>query len=352
MNASLNSAENTFLQIRGCTWASLDPDKRAAIVDQAFNYWRAHGFPYYRPTQRQIGQEFSRLKEKDWKAIFTDRGIRTSNAGLRLANAFQPGMWKAKVHRYRSPMEVFNNDQLLRKAIERALKIWPDRYGANASCLRRMLKTFPDTASVSNYRPMVAKAVIAKYSQEGPVVDFSAGYGGRLLGALALNRTYIGIEPTSSQVAGFQRMMKAIQRLEFSLPEVEIRNGVAENELSSLRAKSAELVFSSPPFFNWEHYSGSSSQSFKRFPSYELWRSNFLVPVIAESHRILKKHGHLALNVSNGKRLPSMTHVREAAESIGFTLLAMHRMVFPKIPYLHPRNGEAVKTELLLVFRK
>jgi hypothetical protein len=352
MKTSFHSAENTFLQIRGGTWASFAPRKRAAIVEQAFNYWRAHGFPYYQLTEKQIIQEFSRLKEKDWKAVFTDSGLRSSNAGLRLANAFQPGMWKAKVHRYRTPMEVFNDDQLLRKAIERALKIWPDRFGANASCLRRILKTFSDTASVSNYRPMIAKAVIANYSQEGPVVDFSAGYGGRLLGALALNRSYIGIEPGCDQITGLRRMMKSLRRLKFLLPEVEILNRVAEKEMPTLRARSAELVFSSPPFFNWEHYSEAHSQSFRRFPDYELWRSNFLEPVIAESHRILKRHGHLALNVSNGNRLPSAAHVREAAESIGFTLLAIHRMVFPKVPYLHPRNGEAVKTELLFVFRK
>jgi hypothetical protein len=111
-------------------------------------------------------------------------------------------------------------------------------------------------------------------------------------------------------------------------------------------------VFSSPPFFNWERYSESRNQSFKRFPEYERWRSNFLEPVIAESHRILKGRGYLALNVTNGNRLPSAVHVREAAEGVGFTLLAIHKMVFPKVPYLYPRNGEAVKTELLLVFRK
>lgn len=352
MKTAIHCTDDSFLRIRGGAWASFDCHKRAAIVAQAFNYWKAYGFPYYRLTEKQISQEFSRLKAKDWKAVFTVTGLRSSNTGLRLANAFQPGMWEAKVHRYRSPMEVFNDDQLLRKAIERALRIWPDRFGANASCLRRMLKTFSDTACVSNYRPMVAKAVMAKYSQEGPVVDFSAGYGGRLLGALALNKAYIGIEPNSGQIVGFQRMMETLRRLKFSLPKVEILNGGAEREMPALQAKSADLVFSSPPFFNWERYSESSNQSFKRFPDYELWRSNFLEPVIAESHRILKKHGHLALNVTNGNRLPPAIHVREAAESNGFTLLAIHRMVFPKVPYLHPRNGEAVKTELLLVFKK
>ncbi|SRR6266446_448655 len=352
MKTSRTAADCSFLNVRGKTWAGLNTQEQTKIVDQAFSYWRTHGFPYFRLTEKQITQEFSKLQAKDWRPVFSGRSLRSSNTGLRIANAFQPSMWKAKVHRYRSPMEVFKDDHLLRKAIERALMIWPDRFGANASCLRRILKTFPDTASVSNYRPMVAKAVMAKYSREGPVVDFSAGYGGRLLGALALNRSYIGIEPSRVQLAGFRRMITALLRLKFSLPKVDVLNGVAEKELPGLSARSAELAFSSPPFFDWEHYSESGSQSFKRFPDYELWLSSFLKPVIAESYRILKKHGYLALNVTNGNRLPSEVDVREAAKATGFKLFRIHRMVFPKVPYLHPRNGEPMKTELLMVFKK
>jgi hypothetical protein len=346
------SGDNSFLRIQGRIWSRLTRPKRAAILEEAFQYWRAQGFPYYRLTKRQMSREFARLKTKDWRPILSGKNLPPSNTGLQIANVFQPGMWKARVHRYRTPMDVFQNDELLRKAIERALRLWPDRYGANASCLRLMLKTFPDTASVYNYRPMVAKAVIGKYSHDGPVVDFSAGYGGRLLGALALNRSYIGIEPNCGQIAGFRRMMSALTRLGFLLPKVDLLRGVAEKELLGVPTKSAELVFSSPPFFNWERYSKSYSQSYRRFPKYEMWRRSFLESVIAESYRILTNGGHFALNVSNGNRLPSVTDVRTAARRAGFRLLTSHRVGMPRVPYLHPRNGGSVKTELLLVFRK
>ncbi len=342
----------SFLQIRGRSWAKLDHHERADIVGQAFDYWRSRGFPYYRLTAKQMSQEFSRLREKDWRIVFTTKGLHSSNVGVRLANSFQATIWKVRVHRFRSPMDVFLDDKLLRRAIERSLSIWPDRFGANAACLRGILKTFPDTASVSNYKPMVAKAVMAKYSQDGPVIDFSAGYGGRLLGALALNKPYIGIEPNRGQVGGCLRMIKALRRLQFCLPEAQLLNGVAEDELSRFPSDSTELVFSSPPFFDWEHYSQSNSQSFKRFPAFEQWLSNFLEPVIAESYRLLTKRGHLVLNVTNGNRLPTMDHVKNAARSVGFRLLTVHAMVLRKVPYLHPRDGKIVKTELLMVFRK
>lgn len=352
MKTSPISVTNSFLQIRGRTWARLDLHHRLDIIEQAFQYWRAQGFPYYRLTPKKVLQEFSRLREKDWQGVFSPNGLHSSNVGVRLANSFQPGIWKVRVHRFRSPMDVFRDDCLLRKALERSLTIWPDRFGTNAACLRGILKTFPDTASVSNYKPMVAKAVMVKYSRGGPIVDFSAGYGGRLLGALALGKPYIGIEPNRSQVLGCLRMTKALARLHFSLPETQMLNGVAEDELFRFPKNFAELVFSSPPFFDWEHYSESKSQSFKRFPDYEQWRSRFLEPVIAESNRILKKRGYLVLNVTNGNRLPSADHVKDTARNMGFKLLTVHRMVLRKVPYLHPRNGQIVKSELLLVFRK
>ena len=67
-------------------------------------------------------------------------------------------MWSVRVSRYRSPMDVFLDDDLLLAALKRAWKVWPDRFGANASSLRRMLKTFPGTASVSNFRPTLLEA--------------------------------------------------------------------------------------------------------------------------------------------------------------------------------------------------
>jgi SAM-dependent methyltransferase len=251
-------------------------------------------------------------------------------------------------------MQIFKNDILFRKAIERSFTIWPDRFGANASCIRRMLKTFPGAASVSNYRPMIAKAVISRYCpQDGTVVDFAGGYGGRLLGAIAAHRHYVGIEPNRVQVRGFIRMSKALLSQGFKLPKLKFLHGPAEKELQKLRRASADLIFSSPPFFDWEHYSCSQSQSFKRYRQYEVWLARFLVPAIAQSHRILRKNGCLVLNVTNGNRLPSPRDVSSIAKRVGFRLPStVHEMVFPKVPYLHPRGSGPVKRELVMVFRK
>lgn len=353
-NQSRKPEETASLQIRGATWLELRPKAREAFVERAFRFWRNHGFPHYQLSPHQIRQDICTLFAKDPRSVFDGKDLRTSNAGLRLANSFQPHMWRTKVNRYLSPSQVFRDDRLLRKAIERSLSIWPDRFGASASCIRRMLKTYPGAAGVSNYRPMIAKAIISRYCPEnGTVVDFAGGYGGRLLGSIAAHRHYIAIEPNRVQVKGFVRMSKAISAQGFKLPKLTFLHGPAEKELQTLKRASADLIFSSPPFFDWEHYSCSNSQSFRRYRQYEVWLTRFLVPAITQSNRILKKNGRLALNVTNGNRLPTPTDVSSIAKAVGFRLPAtVHEMVFPKVPYLHPRGSGPVKRELVMVFRK
>ncbi len=317
----------------------------------AFEYWRAHGFPYYRLTAEQIRREFECLMCGDSRAVFRSQGALGSLVGIRVANAFQPHMWSVRVSRYRSPMDVFRDNALLRAAIERAWTVWPDRFGANPSCLRRMLKTFPGTASVSNFRPTLARAIIGRFSPDGgTVVDFSAGFGGRLVGCLALHRHYVGIEPSASQVAGLRRTQRAIAGA--ARGTAKILKGCAEDLIGNWTSRRADLVFSSPPYFNWERYSRHSTQSYLRYRTYDGWLAGFLRPVIEHSQRVLVRGGYLVLNVSQNGRLPTPDDVEHIARHAGLLLRARIPLLLARVPYLHPRSRGPYKPEVLLVFHK
>lgn len=340
------------LELRGRDWQRLSPRARNRALDDAYEYWRDHGFPYYKPTHEQMLQEFRCLAAQPPGAAFDPRGLLGSVVGLRVANAFQPQMWSVRVSRYRSPMDVFNDNDLLRAALERSWQIWPDRFGVNASCLRRILRTFPGTASVSNFRPTLARAVIARFSSAGStVVDFAAGYGGRLVGALTLHRTYVAIEPASQQVRGLKRTASVLSERRHSNASATIIQGCAEDVLPGLRSRSADLVFSSPPYHDWERYSPESTQSFRRYRDYREWLSGFLTPVLKQSHRILTRDGHLVVNVSAGSRKPSLQTVEAMAASVGFRLRYRLPMLLARVPYLRPSCGP-YKGEYLLVLKK
>lgn len=248
-------------------------------------------------------------------------------------------------------MEVFKDDRLLPKAIERSWRIWPDRFGANPSTLRRMLKTYPGAASVSNFRPTLARAIIDRFSPaEGTVVDFAAGYGGRLVGCLTLDRRYVGIEPCKEQVDGLRETIRVLMDVRPTGADAEIRQGCAEEVLPCLPDRFADLVFSSPPYYDWERYSQEPTQSFVRYPSYTLWLKGFLGCVIRESRRILKRGGRLILNLPRRNRLPTQNDVEQLAAAQGLRRADTLPMLLARVPYLHPRRAGPFKSELLLIF--
>ena len=231
------------------------------------------------------------------------------------------------------------------------MRIWPDRYGARGTSLRRMLRSFSNTVGVSNFRPTAARAVIDRYSPVGGrVLDFSAGYGGRLLGALTLGRHYVGIDPCEAQVRGLRAMIKTcIPYLPFA-GRAEIILGAAEDLLSHYKTGSFDLVFSSPPYFNREKYGAEPEQSFIRYPSLDRWLEGFLRVVLLQSARILRRGGLLALNIGTLPRcLPSS--VREYLNPT-LRLQEIVKLPLAKLPYKKQGLKDAFKIEPIFIFRK
>lgn len=348
----VNKSESPF-DLTGAQWLQLNEKKRQFYVEKAFKYWRERGFPHHQLSDQQMMWELGALNRVDSAQVVQEDEIYGSNAGVTLASYFHRQMWSVRVSRYLSPMDCFRDDDRLRAVIHRSLSVWPERHGANASCLRKMLKTYTNCAAVSNFKPSVARALIQQFSAPNDtVIDFSAGFGGRLLGCLTLPRHYIGIEPSKTQVRGLNRCIATIERLKAAVGTAEIRCGCAEDILPMLDSKSSALVFSSPPYHDWEKYSLQQTQSFVRYPSYAEWREKFLRPVVEESFRLLKRGGYLAVNVPNGSsRLPIGEDLRTFATLIGFAPFAVYRLRLSKVAFLHPRT-RTPKWELIAVFRK
>jgi tRNA1(Val) A37 N6-methylase TrmN6 len=102
------------------------------------------------------------------------------------------------------------------------------------------------------------------------VPNFSAGFGGRLLGCLTLKRQYVGIEPATAQMQGLRKMAKTLRDL--TSTSVNLIEGCAEDVMPRLERRSVDLIFSSPPYFNLERYSSQPTQSYQRYPTYDSWK--------------------------------------------------------------------------------
>lgn len=341
-----------ILTVRGADWLKMSAACQERVVEQGFRYWRTRGFPHYCLSSQEISAEFLRLAAYDVSDVFAGNKVKGSPLGLRLANFFHPQMWGVGMLGVRSPKERFVDDDKLRDVIRKALRIFTDRFAVNASNLRRMLQTYSRTARVSNFRPTAAKAIYSRYSGEGDrVLDFSAGYGGRLLACLTLPRSYIGVDPCAAQVRGLRRMHSKLNELAGPVGHAAIHQACAEDFLPELAAKSCSLVFSSPPYFKTEQYSVEPTQSYLRFPSYKQWLDGFLETVLRESHRVLDNGGYCVLNVAN------INGFKLADDAFRIASKYFHRvetlyLVLGNRPYLREHKSQAHRHEPLFIFRK
>ena len=249
------------------------------------------------------------------------------------------------------PCDRFDNDDKLRLVIHRALTFYSDRSSVNECNLRRMLSIFSNTSRVSNFRPTAAKAIFQEFSNEGDtVVDFSAGYGGRLLGCTAKSplHWHRALPQSGPGPSRDDRYSKPTRK---ACCPATVHQECAEDFLPLIAPNSVPLVFSSPPYFNNEQYSDENSQSYLRYPMYEDWLDRFLGKVVAESYRILTPGGRFVVNIADIERFDLAKDLVRMARKY-FTLERTLKLRLGNKPYLRKQSGESYKHEPVFVFRK
>lgn len=324
--AEIGAVEEWF----GRSLLRLRSDRFRARTQNALLYWRAKGFPHPRLTEREIDEEIGRLQRSDRDGRARTRFNSLSTVGLRVANAFHPQMWYVRSHRHlRSPIDYYDDDDHLRKVLQRAPGFWPDRRCWNAQCVRSSFR-IAAAGRVANFRPVMARRLVQTFCPEnGTVLDFSAGYGGRLFGALSLPVHYIGIDAHPMQVLGLTRMLEVLSpRMSGS---GEVIHGRAEDIMRRLGRSSVDMVLSSPPYFNLERYADDRTQSAVRYGAYDEWLSGFLDCLMRESHRVLRRGGVLALNVANVEGYPIADHANAVLRA-RFRRVDIVRMPMGRVP--------------------
>tara|TARA_R110000796_G_scaffold19468_5_gene58412 strand:+ start:2167 stop:3111 length:945 start_codon:yes stop_codon:yes gene_type:complete len=138
--------------------------------------------------------------------------------------------------------------------------------------------------SVSQFRPLVAKYLYAKFKAT-KVLDFTAGWGGRLLGAMSLDIDYIGIDTNIDLKTEYEKIIKTYP----SNSNVKMIWKKAETvDYSKL---DYDFVFTSPPYINLEKYANMPKYDESDF--FEI----FLYPTIKNSFRYLPKDKWYCLNI-------------------------------------------------------
>lgn len=266
------------------------------VVTTVIKHYRKVGFPYFELNTDKIRKETLTVFNQDSSKLELENNVlQQSMHGLNTCNTFHPEMYDVRCNNSKSPMDIFLDDDLFRKALTKRIK-YNDR-NLNSSCVRRTLTAFGGQA-VSNFRPSIAKWVYQKFAPKDAIVlDPCMGYGGRLMGAYCSHiQKYVGIDPNAYSYVGNATLYSYLHKLspEVSSLEIELHNVPFEEFTTDTKF---DLVFTSPPYFDTEKYAQESTQSYIRYPVYTIWRDNFLFPLIKKSYDYLKDGGYLVLNV-------------------------------------------------------
>lgn len=324
------------------------------IIETVFNYYREHGFPYFKLTDKEKRKEFLSVTNfSDQNLKKPDNIIKQTMHGLALAWSYFPHSWSIRCNNSKSCMEIFDDDDLFKKAINKIL-IRSDCVSTNE--VRKVLKYV--TQGVSNFRPTVAKYLYNEYAGDGVVWDMSSGYGGRLFGAMASEvvKHYIGTDPAILSYNGVVKIKEDYENYVFNekpvdwfydskdLTKIDLYCIGSENFIPN--KKTLDLCFTSPPYFNCEKYSTEETQSYLKFPETGSWMKDFIGQTLDNCYHGLKKNGILIININDVKSYPTLCDEFLKLASRRFKLLKTLKMTLSNI------QGGNIKYEPIFIMEK
>lgn len=217
-----------------------------------------------------------------------------------------------KFGNHESPYEYFqnNNKKIIDSVIKKGLDVNPDN-------IREEI--YLNTKECSIHNPLIIRYFIEKYKAKN-VLDFSSGWGDRLIGSiLAGADLYVGVDPNKCLHPNYQKIINLLAPISINKnsKHIMIENGFQNVDLSkviddyhlisgpvsgpknfSINRQIFDLVFTSPPYFDYEVYSKDKDQSILSFGNEDMWLKNFLFKAIDKCFKYLRYDGHMVLYFS------------------------------------------------------
>lgn len=143
--------------------------------------------------------------------------------------------------------------------------------------------------SVNIFKPLIAMKMYDLF-RPTTVLDFTAGWGGRLVGACAMNIPYyIGIDSNVALRTPYRNMIKFLAPMTTTRPKMIFRDALAVD----YSKYTYDMVLTSPPYYNIEVYSHMTARATK-----QIWDDEFYTPLFLATFAGLSKGGRYCLNVS------------------------------------------------------
>jgi len=184
-----------------------------------------------------------------------------------------------------SPLQYFHKyiKELGEKCLKKYQKITPHN-------LRETL--YENVKECTSHRPTNIVSMIQIFKSKS-VIDISAGWGDRLIGAISMDCKYLGVDPNECLQSGYNKIINF-----FSGDHDKYKILVGEFETIDLPNEKFDLCYTSPPYFDLEIYTNAKNQSIK-YNNEDLWYENFLKISIKKAWEYINTNGIMAININH-----------------------------------------------------
>jgi len=298
-----------------------DPE---GTVDKVFEIYRSINLvPIIYFTEEGLVRAIKEFKSTSYNSVIDNRIGLGNNRGQPLSRFLFPNMMTAepKGRGSNSLKDRFLNDTKLKRAIRICFEMREGQKLVYPTALRRSLELVTGE-NIQNFKPQNARAIVEHLCPVlwGNIYDYSAGYGGRLLGigSSNMNYNYTAVDPNTETVNYLQYFNSLIKQA------TGVEGTIVQSVSEDYQPEDVDLAFSSPPYFNLEKYSDEPTQCMVNYTTLDEWFDGYVVPTMTNIHNGLNNDGVFATNIADyktyGQKEPVEVCERwiETAEKIGF----------------------------------
>ena len=260
-------------------------------------------YPYKNHSRDKALDNFLKFQKKASGEISSNSllGIATVDYGTERARV------KTK-YRNKSLFERWNDSKSRNKMIKFAKRLKKqDLQKGRKSTVDNVLSRAISLSwgTINTMRPAAALNIYKKYGAT-TVLDFTAGWGSRMVAAAALGINYVGIDANKNLSEGYNKIRKLIEP--HTKSKIHMTFDRAEN-VDFSRLPKYDFVFTSPPYEYLEVYENmknyESKSRIKQPYSSKLIKSqdadgfydSFIIPAIKNAYKYLPKGKYMCLNI-------------------------------------------------------
>jgi hypothetical protein len=189
---------------------------------------------------------------------------------------------RTRIKNKQSLYEIMGDPTAKAKIIKNA-----EALGRTGTLANRLFEANRFNNAVVFFKATTAKYIYKKYGAK-KVLDPTAGWGGRMLGAWALGIDYTGFDTNEALIPAYQGMVDALPDTGSSL-DMTFEDCLAA-DYSTI---DYDFVLTSPPYVNLEVYQGMTP-----FASDKVFYDKFLIPLLNKCLAHIKPGGRVCFNIS------------------------------------------------------